>query len=229
MKFFQTLSLSLFVSVYFHLSSPQQAYSELFQISPQELVYELASTIAYGGNILINVGPTSWGTIGPIYEERLRQLGAWLRVNGESIYAAQTWTIQNDQGYIWYTSKSEPVIDASIPFWEPGNESAIHPFRVRPLFPQKLLRTVVYAIITQWRNGNAFSNKPRCVGDILLPSVTAHPVQSEFYLLTGKDYKKLDFRIPSPRQPGVLVAVPESILQVEQLHWGCVIKIVNPN
>lgn len=41
----------------------------------KELVSELVVTVAYGGNLLLNVGPTKDGIISPIYQERLRGMG----------------------------------------------------------------------------------------------------------------------------------------------------------
>jgi len=51
-----------------------------------DVVNELISTVAYGGNLLLNVGPTADGLILPIFEERLNQVGDYLEVNGEAIY-----------------------------------------------------------------------------------------------------------------------------------------------
>jgi len=59
-----------------------------------EILGLIASTVSCGGNILINVGPTKEGTIIPIFEERLRQMGSWLKTNGEAIYATVPWVHQ---------------------------------------------------------------------------------------------------------------------------------------
>lgn len=39
-----------------------------------------------GGNLLLNVGPTADGELPPEFFERNREVGDWLRVNGEAIY-----------------------------------------------------------------------------------------------------------------------------------------------
>lgn len=76
--------------------------STFLRYTPSELVI----TVSCNGNILINVGPTKYGTIEPIFVERLRDLGQWLRINGEAIYDSVPWTHQNDTQTpdIWYTS-----------------------------------------------------------------------------------------------------------------------------
>ncbi|MEQ2175138.1 hypothetical protein GOODEAATRI_015126, partial [Goodea atripinnis] len=55
---------------------------------------DLVSTVALGGNYLLNVGPTADGTIPTVFEERLRGVGAWLETNGEAIFATKPWRVQ---------------------------------------------------------------------------------------------------------------------------------------
>ena len=49
-------------------------------LSMDELLTTVVETISCGGNMLINVGPTKEGNILPIFQERLKSLGDWLKV-----------------------------------------------------------------------------------------------------------------------------------------------------
>lgn len=58
-------------------------------LSADELILKMAEMVSAGGNFLLNVGPTAWGKIPVIQEERLREIGDWLRINGEAIYDSE--------------------------------------------------------------------------------------------------------------------------------------------
>ena len=54
--------------------------------SSETLVRNLIDITSKGGNYLLNVGPMAKGDFPPECDDRLAQMGAWLRVNGEAVY-----------------------------------------------------------------------------------------------------------------------------------------------
>ena len=54
--------------------------------STETLVRNLVDIASKGGNFLLNVGPTSEGLIPGPSVERLKEMGAWMKVNGAAIY-----------------------------------------------------------------------------------------------------------------------------------------------
>ncbi len=57
--------------------------------SATALIQMLADIASKGGNFLLNVGPTAEGEFPEPCVERLQEIGRWMRVNGEAIYATQ--------------------------------------------------------------------------------------------------------------------------------------------
>jgi alpha-L-fucosidase len=59
----------------------------------KELLLMLADTVSRGGNLLLNVGPTADGRIPGIMEQRLNDMGDWLKTNGDAVYGTRPWSI----------------------------------------------------------------------------------------------------------------------------------------
>ncbi len=60
--------------------------------TPDFLVRQLVDIVSKNGNLLLNFGPRSDGTIPDEVQTTLRAMGAWLKVNGEAIYGTTPWT-----------------------------------------------------------------------------------------------------------------------------------------
>jgi alpha-L-fucosidase len=56
--------------------------------TPEDLTFKLVDIVSKGGNYLLNVGPTSEGVIPQASQDNLREVGRWLKINGEAIYGA---------------------------------------------------------------------------------------------------------------------------------------------
>ncbi len=54
--------------------------------SSTDLIQKLADIVSKGGNFLLNVGPTAEGLFPQESVDRLRDIGVWMKTNGESIY-----------------------------------------------------------------------------------------------------------------------------------------------
>lgn len=90
----------------------------------KELILILTDVVARGGNLLLDIGPTADGRIPVIMQERLNEIGEWLKINGEAIYettpysSSYQWSEgdrpqKSDKSYMSGYDISELVLPAS--------------------------------------------------------------------------------------------------------------------
>ncbi len=64
--------------------------------TPGSIVDQLVDIVSKNGNLLLNIGPRSDGTIPDEVQAVLRAVGGWLKVNGEAIYGTRPWTVYGE-------------------------------------------------------------------------------------------------------------------------------------
>jgi alpha-L-fucosidase len=174
--------------------------------TPRELVIMLVDIVSRGGNLLLDIGPAADGTIPVIMQDRLHQIGAWLKVNGEAIYGTRPWkeTRQWSAGEVptvQYNSEFQTVYDvsklASQP--EPG-------------------KAAIEAFFTA-KNGTVFAILPRWPGStFLLKDVTGVKSVSLLGFAEPLKFKPIPggAAIDLPRLPDDLMHQPSWVLKISE-------------
>ncbi len=60
--------------------------------SATRLIHDLVDIVSKNGCMLLNIAPKPDGTIPAEQQQLLRDIGAWLRINGEAIYGSRPWS-----------------------------------------------------------------------------------------------------------------------------------------
>lgn len=83
--------------------------------SPSSFVTRLIQNVSRNGNYLLNISPRGDGSIPENQQKVLREIGQWLKLNGESIYGTRPWII-SEEGSVHFTAKGN-MLYAIFLFW----------------------------------------------------------------------------------------------------------------
>lgn len=149
--------------------------------TPDHIIDDFIDIVSKNGNLLLNIGPKADGTITKEQKFVLTEIGKWLKVNGEAIYASRPWKVAGEgenkgtSGYMTDNQKTEYTAQ-DIRFTTRGNN--------------------LYAISLAWTTG-----------DILIKSIKeyAPDIQIKSIKMLGLD-QELDYQLTNE---GLRVSFPK--------------------
>lgn len=76
--------------------------------STNKLIHLLVDIVSKGGNFLLNVGPDSEGNIPEKAVERMKEIGAWMKINNDAIYYTKP-VFPYKEGNVCFTQKENTI------------------------------------------------------------------------------------------------------------------------
>ena len=121
----------------------------------------LVDVVSKGGNLLLNVGPQPDGQLPPSALERMKAIGVWLKINGESIYGTRPIEPYKQEN-VCLTKKGKFVY--AIYLAEEGRDSLSAQMRLAPIQPRRgsVISLLGYDGDIPWHmeGGQVFLNVP---------------------------------------------------------------------
>ena len=162
--------------------------------STETLLRNLIDISSKGGNYLLNIGPDSHGTVPQPEADRLREIGAWLEVNGEAIYGTQPTLFGAEAGAYSPTEKDKNGQPKFIPAWDWRSTTKSDKIYVEIFnWPsaafhfEKFPRKVTAAYLLADRSHKSLKIKSNGEGlDILLPSKPLDPIATVIVFKTKR-------------------------------------------
>lgn len=96
--------------------------------STRQLIHILVDVVAKGGNYLLNVGPDAQGRLPEEALDRMKEIGLWMRINGDAIYNTTPAPPYSDD-LIRFTQNEDKTINAIILSDDSDNFKGVYHFK----------------------------------------------------------------------------------------------------
>lgn len=96
-----------------------------FYKSPRELIHLLVDIVAKGGNLALNVAPGPDGRLPQPAIDRMEAMGAWLKKNGEAIYATRVLAPYRVGDWAFTKGKEDRLY--AVRLWKAGERRVVRP------------------------------------------------------------------------------------------------------
>lgn len=133
-------------------------------VTSKELVDMLINIVARGGNLLLIVNPDGQGALPDMQVKRLKEIGLWLKTNGEGIYYTRPYDVIAEEAICYTRSKDEQTVYAISLDW-PGDRLELN--MVRPADNSEIY-LLGYDIPLSWeyKGGKTIVFIPECLQDM---------------------------------------------------------------
>ena len=133
-------------------------------VTSKELVDMLINIVARGGNLLLIVNPDGQGALPDMQVKRLKEIGQWLKTNGEGIYYTRPYDVIAEEAICYTRSKDEQTVYAISLDW-PGDRLELN--MVRPADNSEIY-LLGYDIPLSWeyKGGKTIVFIPECLQDM---------------------------------------------------------------
>jgi alpha-L-fucosidase len=115
--------------------------------SSEMLVKNLVDIVSKGGNYVLNVGPTSEGLIPAASVERLKDMGEWIKCNGEAVYGVKQLRSYKEGDNIRYNASADGKYIYASFFSLPDKKVIIK--QIKPVKNSRL-RMIGYDVDLKW-------------------------------------------------------------------------------
>lgn len=120
----------------------------------EELIKMFIKIVAENGNLLLVVNPDGSGKLSDLQKNRLKELGEWLKVNGEGIYSTRPWVRQQDGDLFYTKSKDGKYVYVHTITW-PGSKLDI--MDITPITNSNIMLMGFENNLTWSKNGSGIS------------------------------------------------------------------------